>query len=170
MRPYAKNPDSPLVSASTNLSKTLLKRLKDISREKKVPMSILISRAILNELQYEDSFNFNVDISDIPYVEEDTPASHSLFNFIKKNQGLCPEHLMICKDDMEIKTDKELMVAYRHLLAIEMIKEYYPFMSKFTHPPEYRVVKINPEILIERAKPYKEIKPLENPLDAIKKK
>lgn len=145
-------------TVNTNLSYKTSEKLREISFQKRIPISTLISRAIENELGCENPFDRDLTIPIKEYVDKYTPTSQLLFDFIKTNPGLCLEHFLILKGDIGIETDKEVKLAYHHLLQVELIEEYKVVHSKFIHAPSHRVVRILiDKQLPKKRKPYKEL-------------
>jgi len=136
--------ETVLVNIQGSVSKHMAEQLNKISDEKRVPKSVLIARAIANELDSQTPFEFDVSMPDIAYVDEDVPGCVQLHKFIQSHPGLSIEHLVILKEDIGINNKETLLLAYRRLLAVNMIEEYYPQSPQFLYPRStYRVVRIN---------------------------
>lgn len=155
------------VNVSGYFSKSTIAKLKQISLDRKVPMSILINRAVENELLASNSFNRdlslpeNVDEKDVDYED-----SNKLFMYVKKNPGLSLEHLIILHNDIGIDAIDKLKAAYVYLLSINILVESKPINSKFDHPPTYKTVK-PARVKIQKPETVKKIKTEKSVLDSL---
>lgn len=145
-----------LVPIVGKVSKKTKELLEDFSHNTGVPISTIISRAIENEFDRDDAFNPNLDISHVPYVDENDDNSSKLYNFIEKHPNLNKEQLVFCRRDIGIEEQVDVLVAYRQLLTIEMIVEFHPKIAKFKrHLKTYKVCKVKKPDLSKKQRPYK---------------
>lgn len=135
-----------LQNANTGISKAMMEKLDEYSIKMQVPKQILISRAIANELDSKNPFEVDFTIPSVPFDEENkNPFTYKLYEYIKKNQNLSIEHLVLLRDDIGIREKDDVLLALRDLVEIGMIVGRYPQMPKFPYPRTYKVYKINTE-------------------------
>lgn len=128
-----------------NVSKEMRKFLETMAYERKSNLSAIVAIALDNERTH-GSFDLtqDLDLSDIPYVDENSPESVRLYEFIKKHPGLSIDHLVLCRREFGVESRRDVAIAYRHLLTIEMIEEYKPVRSYY-YPDNYRLVRKKPD-------------------------
>jgi len=165
--------DYGLVSVKSMISKTYLTKLREYSKALKVPMSLLIARAIKNEFNCENSFEAPIfDIPKLkPFSDETAPTIYTqkLYNFIQKYPGMSIEQLSMCREEIEIPSDDLFVLSYGVLLANEMIIEEYPIRAKFNYPDEHRTVKIKQDkrLIRDKGRVYKELDYQKSPLHEV---
>ena len=102
------------------------RQLIKIGIEQNISVSVLIARAINNELASHTPFERKLTLDD-PKADltEQDDASIKLFAFISNHPSFGLEHLLILKADVGIETDQEVIRAYYHLIKVGIAREYY---------------------------------------------
>lgn len=136
--------------------------LKDIAKEKGIPVTRLLAYLIDNALDNETLFDFNHQIPKTMY-EEGLYFSESvkIYNYLASENfpgGTDFEMLLLCRKDMGLETHLEFLNGYRELKAKGMIVETRMKSLYYTKPIAW--VQIAPDMRLQERK-NKRHKPLE---------
>jgi hypothetical protein len=137
----------PMRTIQGMVPKSYFTKLKKLSIEQKTPLTHLVARALKNEFDCGNPFEYKQpDIKKITNEEGDavlTVDSHTLFNYIRKHPQLSLEQHIMLKEDMGFNgSDDQLKSAYGLLLGLEVVEEYYPAGAHTNFPENYRRVRV----------------------------
>lgn len=139
-----KKEDEAFAEVKIFLPKSLHFMLKAKSDKDRIPVSKLITIAVDNEMDVDTPFYYPAIVPTTPYVESAyVDEAGKLYSFLEKVEyGIGLEHLLLCRRDIGIEDKSTLLLAYRELLKNDLVEEFYPDRSAFTHPINYRYIRL----------------------------
>lgn len=146
------NEDDPFDHQTVHCPKSLTDKMKQISKERGVPISRLWAYAADNELDYQPSFNYNIELPNTTYQEFEFAHEASLIlkymnRYFKNGTGL--DTLVLFRREMGIESRVQLLGGFRELLMKDMLVEFYPNKAKFNYPENHRYYKPKRDVLTD---------------------
>lgn len=137
---------NPLDKKNFFLSKTTHSQLKILSRQIGLPVSLLISIAVDNELDTPMPFTYKIDLPTTEYKEfMYAKQAGRIIHFLQERMpdGTSRNMLLLCRRDMGIEDKEEFLSALRELYEKEIVEEFIPTNTKFPfYKSDFRYVRI----------------------------
>lgn len=152
---------SNMLKATTYLSKTYYKRLKDISHSRGLPMARLLMYAVERELVTERPFNFDYSLPTEEYIEyayaEEAGKIITFMSTLRDGMGL--DLLVMLRHDIGIPEKETFLLAFRECIEKEMVESFKPVNKEGRVPHadnylHYKVKKNKGSKLDKEAKEY----------------
>jgi hypothetical protein len=125
---------------------SMFEKLKKLSYEKRVPISMLIAIAIDNEFDSPNPFNYPVDEPTSEFIPEAFfKEANKIYDFLVEfPQGFDKASLMLLREDIGITGKDEFRFGLRELLLSETLVEFFRPM-RLNFPYEFGYQRIRPK-------------------------
>lgn len=142
-----KRAPSPFTKLEINIPTKTFEMLREISLDRQIPMSILISIAIDNELDVPTPFNYPCPEPTTPFIEHAyAEEGGKIYRFLRPFKGgVDLESLMLCRRDIGINSREMLMLGLREVLKATLVEAFRPSRTVFQYPKGYVRYRLKPD-------------------------